>query len=91
MDTIQKKNPNYVRCIKPNNNKLPANCDNDLILNQCKYLGLSENIKVKRAGYIYRQRLDKFLQRYKSLNQKTWPNWEGDVKEGIIIILKDIL
>ena len=32
-----------------------------------KYLGLSENVRVRRAGFAYRRPFDKFLQRYNIL------------------------
>ena len=48
---------------------------------------LMENIRVKRAGYAYRQVYDQFLYRYKMLADETWPSWHGDTKEGVKKIL----
>jgi myosin-1 len=43
-----------------------------------------ENLRVRRAGFCYRRRMDFFLQRYKSLCPSTWPNWEsGSVQRGV--------
>jgi len=36
---LTSKTPHYIRCIKPNNNKEPGVFDDNLCLNQCKYLG----------------------------------------------------
>lgn len=33
---------------------------------QVEYLGLKENIRVRRAGFAYRREFDKFLMRYKT-------------------------
>ena len=46
--------PHYVRCIKSNDAKQALSTDTKRVQHQVKYLGLSENIKVRRAGYAYR-------------------------------------
>uniref|UniRef100_A0A673I655 Unconventional myosin-Ig-like n=1 Tax=Sinocyclocheilus rhinocerous TaxID=307959 RepID=A0A673I655_9TELE len=38
------------------------------------YLGLLENVRVRRAGFAYRQPYARFLQRYKMTCEYTWPN-----------------
>ena len=40
---------------------------------QVKYLGLMENLRVRRAGFAYRRPYTTFLNRYKSLCPETWP------------------
>ncbi|ORZ37564.1 P-loop containing nucleoside triphosphate hydrolase protein [Catenaria anguillulae PL171] len=63
--------------------------DAKLVNHQVTYLGLLENIKCVRAGYCYRERFDRFLLRYKMLSPRTWPEWKGDVKEGIKCIFEE--
>ncbi|KAL5477102.1 hypothetical protein EMCRGX_G023847 [Ephydatia muelleri] len=77
MEILKTKEPSYVRCIKPNHAKRPNLFDNSTILHQVKYLGLMENLRVRRAGFCYRRTFTSFLQRYKSLCHSTWPNWKG--------------
>lgn len=48
-----------------------------IIYHQVKYLGLMENLRVRRAGFCYRRPFAVFLGRYKSLCPKTWPTWRG--------------
>lgn len=55
--------PYYVRCIKPNDQKSPLLFDDRRCLHQVEYLGLMENVRVRRAGFAYRQPYDRFLQR----------------------------
>lgn len=83
MENLLSKNPHYIRCIKPNSSKTPGLFDNELVKHQIKYLGLLENILVKRAGYCHRSRFDKFLYRYKMLSAATWPAWNGSDVDGI--------
>jgi myosin I len=56
--------PHYIRCIKPNDAKAPNLYDDRICLHQVKYLGLLENIRIRRSGYAYRQTFQNFLQRY---------------------------
>ena len=44
---------------------------------------LLENVRVRRAGYAYRQPYAPFLQRYKMLSRRTWPAWPGPAREGV--------
>jgi len=82
MKNLLTKNPHYVRCIKPNDSKASNNFDYQLCLHQVRYLGLLENVRVKRAGFCFRQKYDKFLERYKMLADATWPNYNGEPKDG---------
>ena len=60
---LSSKEPFYVRCIKPNEVKSPVVFDEERVTHQVRYLGLVENILVRRAGFAHRQRYDKFLKR----------------------------
>lgn len=52
------------------------------VLHQVEYLGLKENIRVRRAGFVYRRLFEKFLYRYAILSGETWPNYKGDPRKG---------
>jgi myosin-1 len=52
-------------------------------MHQVRYLGLKENIRVRRAGFAFRREFDKFMRRYAILTKETWPAWRGDVRKGI--------
>ncbi|PRP79992.1 hypothetical protein PROFUN_12279 [Planoprotostelium fungivorum] len=69
--------PHYIRCIKPNEKKQAGGFDNGMVHHQVKYLGLLENIRVRRAGYAFRQFYDKFFYRYRVCSSQTWPNYSG--------------
>lgn len=55
--------PYYVRCIKPNEQKSPLLFDERRCQHQVEYLGLMENVRVRRAGFANRQTYERFLQR----------------------------
>ncbi|KAK2160949.1 hypothetical protein LSH36_124g01005 [Paralvinella palmiformis] len=71
------KEPYYVRCIKPNEEKSPLLFNDERVRHQVMYLGLLENVRVRRAGFAYRMDYTRFLLRYKMLCQHTWPNYRG--------------
>ncbi|XP_052123606.1 unconventional myosin-Ie isoform X1 [Frankliniella occidentalis] len=79
--------PHYVRCIKPNETKRPREWDELRVKHQVEYLGLRENISVRRAGFAYRRPFEKFLQRYAILTKESWPMWRGNVRTGVKHIL----
>ncbi|NXF85719.1 MYO1G protein, partial [Eubucco bourcierii] len=74
VENLASKEPYYVRCIKPNDQKSPTLFDEELCRHQVSYLGLLENVRVRRAGFAYRQPYHRFLQRYKMTCEYTWPN-----------------
>ncbi|XP_022240517.1 unconventional myosin-Ib-like isoform X3 [Limulus polyphemus] len=90
MKNLEAKQPNYIRCIKPNELKQPMIFEMALVNHQVQYLGLLENVRVKRAGYAFRQDYNIFLQRYKMCSLQTWPNWSGLPVEGITHLLRDL-
>lgn len=89
MRTLLMCNPHYIRTIKPNGIKAPAVVDPGLFLHQVRYLGLFENVRVRRAGYAYRAEYERVLFRYKLLNKSTWPNYPN-AKEGVVKILRGL-
>lgn len=90
MDILMCKEPSYIRCIKPNDLQSPGIFNDELVLHQVKYLGLMENLRVRRAGFAYRRTFEMFLNRYKSLSKQTWPNYNGPAKEGVKILVKEL-
>lgn len=86
MDILMDKEPSYIRCIKPNDRKQPGIFDTELVTHQVKYLGLMENLRVRRAGFAYRRTYELFLKRYKCLSRETWPNYHGNAKDGVQVL-----
>jgi myosin-1 len=91
--TLIKSSPSYIRTIKPNENKSPTEYNVSNVMHQIKYLGLQENVRIRRAGFAYRQTFEKFVERFYLLSPKTSYAgdyiWTGDYKTGARQILKD--
>uniref|UniRef100_A0A8C5MDR4 Unconventional myosin-Ia n=1 Tax=Leptobrachium leishanense TaxID=445787 RepID=A0A8C5MDR4_9ANUR len=90
MKNLYAKNPNYIRCLKPNGTKKAALFEDQLVKTQIRYLGLLENVRVRRAGFAYRQDYASFLDRYKLVSKQTWPQWKGDARAGVEVFLSEI-
>ncbi|OAD08469.1 hypothetical protein MUCCIDRAFT_116620, partial [Mucor lusitanicus CBS 277.49] len=84
--------PSYIRTIKPNDNRSSTEYNVQRVHHQIKYLGLCENIRVRRAGFAYRTVFDKFVERFYLLCPATGYAgdyiWQGDARSGCLEILK---
>ena len=91
--TLMKAEPSYIRTIKPNENKSPTEYNVPNVMHQIQYLGLQENVRIRRAGFAYRQTFDKFVERFYLLSPHTSYagdyTWTGDAKSGAKQIMKD--
>uniref|UniRef100_A0A8V5G6P6 Uncharacterized protein n=1 Tax=Melopsittacus undulatus TaxID=13146 RepID=A0A8V5G6P6_MELUD len=61
MATLSTSNPFFIRCIKPNTEKAPNLFNPDVVLNQLRYSGMLETVKVRRAGFPIRRLFQDFL------------------------------
>jgi len=88
VDALMKCTPHYIRCIKPNETKRPRDWEESRVKHQVEYLGLKENIRVRRAGFAYRRVFDKFLRRYIILAEKQ--NLPRDQRQAITYLLNSV-
>lgn len=84
--------PHYIRCIKPNDDKKALQFHDMKVIEQTRYLGILENLRVRRAGYCYRQTYEKWFNRYYMLSDKTFPKSKiGDnFKKGIEFLIEQL-
>ncbi|GMH63925.1 hypothetical protein TL16_g03840 [Triparma laevis f. inornata] len=91
--TLSDCNPHYVRCVKPNDQKAPCRVEMSRVVHQSQYLGLLENIKVRRAGFAYRAEFHRFVERFNLLSPDTsGPNMKIGMadKEAAKSILRNV-
>lgn len=67
MATLSSSNPFFVRCLKPNMQKMPDHFDQAVVLNQLRYSGMLETVRIRKAGYAVRRPFQDFYKRYKVL------------------------
>lgn len=67
MAMLSSSNPFFIRCIKPNVQKMPDHFDQAVVLNQLRYSGMLETVRIRKAGYAIRRPFQDFYKRYKVL------------------------
>uniref|UniRef100_A0A8C7L462 Myosin X n=1 Tax=Oncorhynchus kisutch TaxID=8019 RepID=A0A8C7L462_ONCKI len=73
MANLSTSNPFFVRCIKPNTHKMPEQFDQTVVLNQLRYSGMLETVKIRRTGFPIRRPFQDFCTRYKVLMRTVSP------------------
>lgn len=67
LQSMSKCNPWFVRCVKPNNEKQALRMDMPCVLQQLRYLGMLDTIKIRKRGYPVRLRFQHFVDRYRHM------------------------
>lgn len=65
ISTINATHPHFVRCMKPNDEKLGNRFNSSRMLDQLRYAGLVEVCRIRKLGYPVRRTFDEFFKRYK--------------------------
>ncbi|KAF6738864.1 Unconventional myosin-Vc [Oryzias melastigma] len=77
METLNATTPHYVRCIKPNDEKLPFEYDSRRVVQQLRACGVLETIRISAQSYPSRWTYIEFYSRYSILMSHV----EADVRD----------
>ena len=67
MTRLNATQSHYIRCIKPNNDKAARQMDAALTLEQLRYSGVFEAVRIRKQGFPFRYEYPRFVDRYKCL------------------------
>ncbi|XP_061419641.1 LOW QUALITY PROTEIN: unconventional myosin-X-like [Lethenteron reissneri] len=85
MSSLSSSNPYFVRCIKPNGDKMSARFEPTLVLNQLRYSGMLHTVRIRRSGFPVRRRFLDFTGRYAALcRPMSLPDDERARCEGLL-------
>uniref|UniRef100_A0A4W6EEA1 Myosin X, like 1 n=1 Tax=Lates calcarifer TaxID=8187 RepID=A0A4W6EEA1_LATCA len=88
MATLSVSNPFFIRCIKPNMEKNPNVFDPEVVLNQLRYSGMLETVKIRRAGFPVRRTFKDFFSRYKIIMKEKAPAAGDEKKRSTDLLTK---
>ena len=63
-NVLDSSQPHFIRCIKPNSDKAPDSIDAKLVLEQLRYSGILDAVKIRKEGYPFRPSHNEFWKRY---------------------------
>lgn len=87
VDVLQSTNPWYVRCIKPNMQKLANDYSDEMVLDQLKYLGMLDIIRIRREGFPIHMTFDEFVHKYQCLTKRFG---RRSSKEQVMSVIKEL-
>ena len=64
MTSLQVTAPHFVRCVKPNAEKVGRVFQGSMVMHQLRCAGLFEAIRIRKAGYAFRLPLARFVRHY---------------------------
>ncbi len=74
MQTLRSTEPHYIKCIKPNSVKAPGGFAPHLVLQQLRYSGVLEVIRIRQEAYAVRVPYDEFYDRFELLLREVGQN-----------------
>ncbi|XP_007897078.2 unconventional myosin-IXb isoform X2 [Callorhinchus milii] len=70
METLGKAEPFFIRCIRSNAKKSELCLDDELVLQQLKYTGMLETVRIRRSGYSAKYTFQEFVNQFQVLLPK---------------------
>ncbi|XP_069071785.1 unconventional myosin-IXb isoform X2 [Pleurodeles waltl] len=70
LETLGKAEPFFIRCIRSNAEKLELYFDEALVLQQLRYTGMLETVRIRRSGYSAKYAFQDFMDQFKVLLPK---------------------
>ncbi|XP_014092302.2 unconventional myosin-Va isoform X1 [Bactrocera oleae] len=81
ISTLHATTPHYVRCIKPNDDKVAFKWEASKIVQQLRACGVLETVRISAAGFPSRWSYHDFYMRYQLLSHRTLVN-KNDLKQS---------
>ncbi|NWI26665.1 MYO9B protein, partial [Sula dactylatra] len=86
LETLGKAEPFFIRCIRSNAEKKEMLFDESLVLQQLRYTGMLETVRIRRSGYSAKYTFQEFIDQFQVLLPKNAKAF----KEDICVYLKKL-
>ncbi|XP_075063121.1 unconventional myosin-IXb isoform X3 [Mixophyes fleayi] len=86
LETLGKAEPFFIRCIRSNSEKMEMTFDETLVLQQLRYTGMLETVRIRRSGYSAKYTYKEFKDQFQVLLPKSSTALKADITsllEGI--------
>ncbi|XP_030742377.1 unconventional myosin-XV [Echinops telfairi] len=67
VEKMERCSPLFVRCLKPNHKKEPGLFEPEVVMNQLRYSGVLETVRIRKEGFPVRLPFQVFIDRYRCL------------------------
>ncbi|KAK1331743.1 LOW QUALITY PROTEIN: hypothetical protein QTO34_009718 [Cnephaeus nilssonii] len=67
IEKMERCNPLFVRCLKPNHKKEPGLFEAEVVMAQLRYSGVLETVRIRKEGFPVRLPFQAFIDRYRCL------------------------
>ncbi|XP_010635730.1 unconventional myosin-XV isoform X1 [Fukomys damarensis] len=67
VEKMERCDPLFVRCLKPNHKKEPSLFEPDVVMAQLRYSGVLETVRIRKEGFPVRLPFQMFIDRYRCL------------------------
>ncbi|MGH0168652.1 UNVERIFIED_CONTAM: hypothetical protein FKN15_001096 [Acipenser sinensis] len=70
METLGRAEPFFIRCIRSNSEKMELRFDDTLVLQQLRYTGMLETVRIRHSGYSAKYTFQEFVEQFRVLLPK---------------------
>uniref|UniRef100_A0A8C9U6G9 Myosin IXB n=1 Tax=Scleropages formosus TaxID=113540 RepID=A0A8C9U6G9_SCLFO len=89
LETLGKAEPFFIRCIRSNAEKREMCFDESLVLQQLRYTGMLETVRIRRSGYSAKYTFQEFIEHFRVLLPKNATASQDDVSALLQKTVKD--
>ncbi|XP_072260772.1 unconventional myosin-IXb isoform X4 [Pyxicephalus adspersus] len=79
LETLGKAEPFFIRCIRSNSEKMEMTFDEALVLQQLRYTGMLETVRIRRSGYSAKYPYQEFKDQFQVLLPKSSTDLKADI------------
>ncbi|KAM9330622.1 unconventional myosin-IXb [Gastrophryne carolinensis] len=80
LETLGRAEPFFIRCIRSNSEKMEMTYDEALVLQQLRYTGMLETVRIRRSGYSAKYTYQEFKDQFQVLLPNIFPDLKANIK-----------
>uniref|UniRef100_A0A3Q3X5D9 Uncharacterized protein n=1 Tax=Mola mola TaxID=94237 RepID=A0A3Q3X5D9_MOLML len=81
LETLNRAEPFFIRCIRSNAEKKEMHLDEALVIQQLRYTGMLETVRIRRSGYGAKYTFQEFVDQFRVLLPRDTTAFKEDISE----------